>query len=145
EYTSAKCKLPYLANGTEELITKQIQLHKTIHLLRNIKVSLPSLACNCISPDKVREGNDEFSYLKVLINNSLGTKKLRKINSMINNSFTQPIFTNVYFVSNIAKPEYRKHTRITATLLHAGTKKCLAVLEIHSLIKGELDGMLVQR
>ena len=27
---------------------------------------------------------------------------------MINNFFTQPIFTNVYFVSNIAKPEYRK-------------------------------------
>lgn len=49
-YTSAKCKLPYLANSTEELITKQMQLHKTTHLLRDMKESFPSLAHNCICP-----------------------------------------------------------------------------------------------
>lgn len=31
-YTSAKPKLPYLANNAEELITKQMWPHKTIHL-----------------------------------------------------------------------------------------------------------------
>lgn len=39
-YTSAKLKLPYLANNAEELITKQMQLPKTIRLLRNMEVYL---------------------------------------------------------------------------------------------------------
>lgn len=35
--TSAKLKLPHLANLTEKLITKQMSIVKTIQLLRNQK------------------------------------------------------------------------------------------------------------
>lgn len=36
-YTSAKFKLPHLANVTEKFITKQMQFLKTIQLLRNME------------------------------------------------------------------------------------------------------------
>lgn len=63
-YTSAKLKLPNLANNAEELITQQMWLHKTIHLLRNMKASLPSLICNCICPDShsKRYCSCDYSY-----------------------------------------------------------------------------------
>lgn len=63
-YTSAKLKLPYLANNAEELITKQMRPHKTIHLLRNMKhLSLPFI-CNCICPDShsKRYCSCDYSY-----------------------------------------------------------------------------------